>query len=144
MAGWDDEKARGHFTKWLEVRGLVYVDGLEDTALQAVRDHLRTPGAEAQFVGLVEATGSTVKNKLGDVVFRLLAIIPRPFPTSTATLYLVLYSRRNASTQVSHTRSFRGNLYMRKICGEGQQLPEPPSRIYKICCEFVVKYSPLK
>lgn len=39
--------------------------------LHVVRDHLRTPGAEAQFVGLVEATGSTVKNKLEDVVFRL-------------------------------------------------------------------------
>ena len=35
MAGRDGEKAQGHFTKWLEIRGLVYVDGLEDIALQA-------------------------------------------------------------------------------------------------------------
>ena len=38
--------------------------------LYVVRDHLRTPGAEAQFVGLIEATGSTIKNELEDVVFQ--------------------------------------------------------------------------
>jgi hypothetical protein len=37
------------------------IDALLTLMLYVVRDHLRTPGAEAQFVGLVEATGSTVK-----------------------------------------------------------------------------------
>ena len=47
------------------------IDALLTLMLYVVRGHLRTPGAEAQFVGLVEATGSTAKNKLEDVVFRL-------------------------------------------------------------------------
>ena len=37
--------------------------------LYVVRNHLRTPGAEAQFIGSVKATGSTVKNELEDAVY---------------------------------------------------------------------------
>lgn len=38
--------------------------------LYVARNNLRTPGAEAQFVGLIEATGSTIKNELENVIFQ--------------------------------------------------------------------------
>jgi hypothetical protein len=37
------------------------IDALLMLMLHVVRDHLRTPGAEAQFVGLVEATARQSK-----------------------------------------------------------------------------------
>ena len=74
MAGRDSEKAQGHFTKWLEARGLVYVDGLEDIALQAGC----RPGVDNYYIKLRSGMPLTHALRVFNEALEPLAIRQRP------------------------------------------------------------------